>query len=59
MSNKKKKGLGFILSGVAFLIVGVFSIKGNVPPTLGQIFSIVGLVANALGIAFVYPDEAK
>ena len=59
MTAKKKKGIGFILSGVAFLIVGIFSIKGSVPPSLGQIFSIVGLVANAVGIAFVYPDEVK
>jgi len=57
MSTKKKKGLGLILSGAAFLVAGIFIIGSNIPSFLPQIFAIVALVTNALGIVFVYPDE--
>jgi len=57
MSTKKKKGLGLILTGAAFLVVGIFTIGSSVPHFLPQLFVIIGLIAKSLGIVFVYPDE--
>jgi len=58
MSDKKKKGVGLIASGVAFIIAGIFTgFAANAPAALPQIFAIVALVLNALGIAFVIPKD--
>lgn len=57
MTNKKKKGLGFIISGAAFIVVGAFVFKSSLPALLPQIFVAIGLVLKTFGITFVYPDE--
>lgn len=56
MSDKKKKGIGFIATGIAFIIAGIFTgFAESVPAALPQIFAILALVLNAIGIVFIIP----
>jgi len=58
MSPKKKKGIGFIATGLAFIVAGIFTgFANSVPPALPQIFSIVALVLGALGMPFIIPKD--
>jgi len=58
MSPKKKKGLGFMATGLAFIVAGIFTgFAANVPDALPQIFSIIALVLGALGMPFIIPKD--
>lgn len=59
MTVKKKRGIGLIASGVAFLVAGIFVINAGLPTVVPQIFSLIALVTNAIGIAFVYPNDKQ
>lgn len=57
MTARKKRGIGFFVSGAAFVGAGVimFAVT-QTPEWLGTVFQLVGLVAGALGFTVVFPD---
>ena len=58
MTDRKKKGIGFLISGVVFLGVGGVFIGMEVTPDwLAMVIQGVGLIANLLGFATVFPDR--
>lgn len=58
MTDRKKKGIGFLISGVVFLGVGGVFIGLDVTPDwLAMVIQGVGLIANLLGFATVFPDQ--
>lgn len=57
MTARKKKGIGFLVSGIAFLVGGGIFLGVDVTPDwLGTVFGIIGMVGNALGFGTVFPD---
>ena len=57
MTDRKKKGIGFLISGSVFLAIGgIFLGLEITPDWVGTVVGIVGLVANALGFSTVFPD---
>lgn len=57
MTDRKKKGIGFFVSGGLFIGVGaVFTFLAATPDWVVTVMSIIGLVANALGFKIVFPD---
>lgn len=58
MTTRKKKGIGFGVSGVAFLLLAVFNIWFEVTPDwVSVVLDIVAAIAGILGFRFVYPDK--
>jgi len=58
MTDRKKRGIGFLISGIVFVVFGgVFIGIPATPDWLGTAVGIVGLVANALGFVTVFPDN--
>ena len=59
LSARKKKGIGFLIGGVAFLAAGgVFIGLANTPDWLNLAFMIVGAIGNILGFTVVFPDTS-
>lgn len=59
MTDRKKKGIGFLISGAVFVAFGgVFIAIPATPDWLGTVVGIIGLVANALGFVTVFPDNS-
>lgn len=57
MTDRKKKGIGFLVSGSVFVALGgIFLALPVTPDWVGTVIGIVGLVANALGFTTVFPD---
>jgi len=57
MTDRKKKGIGFLISGVVFAGVGtIFMTMTVTPDWVGQVVMLVGVIANALGFKTVFPD---
>ena len=57
MTTRKKKGIGFVISGVVFLGVGgVFIGLDATPQWVALIVQAVGLLAGLLGFTTVFPD---
>lgn len=57
MTARKKKGIGFLISGAVFVVAGgVFLGMPVTPDWLGPVMGLVGLVANFLGFVVVFPD---
>jgi len=60
MTNRKKKGIGFLISGVVFAGVGVVFMATTVTPDwVGTVITLIGVVANALGFKTVFPDTEE
>lgn len=58
LTPRKKKGIGFLISGGVFVALGGVLIGlPTTPDWVGTIIGIVGLVANALGFTTVFPDN--
>lgn len=58
MDNRKKRGIGYMISGVVFLAVGGAMVGTDVTPEwLSLVVQGVGLIANMLGFATVFPDD--
>ena len=57
MTKRKKAGIGFGVSGLAFIVAAIvcFTADAN-PDWMNMIFGIVGTVAGALGFKTVFPD---
>jgi mannose/fructose/N-acetylgalactosamine-specific phosphotransferase system component IIC len=57
MTDRKKRGVGFGISGLAFLLAAVVSFVVEADPSwLVPLLTIVGMVAGALGFTTVFPD---
>lgn len=60
MSNRKKKGIGFFVSGALFIVAGYFAATTGVAPEwFGGLVSAVGLAAEYFGFSIVYPDTEE
>ncbi len=58
MTDRKKKGVGFLISGSVFLAVGGIFLGLEVTPDwVSTVIGIIGLVGNALGFKTVFPDN--
>lgn len=58
MTDRKKKGIGFLISAVAFGIAGSFLVFATQTPVwVAQALDIVAIVAAALGFVIVFPDK--
>jgi len=60
MTNRKKKGIGFGLSGVGFITAAVvfFFTEAN-PDWLQPALTVVGMVAGFFGFTTVFPDTEE
>ena len=60
MTDRKKKGVGFLISGIVFAGVGVAFISATATPEwIGTVIVLIGVVANALGFKTVFPDTEE
>ena len=57
MTDRKKKGIGFMISGSAFLVVGgIFTFAAATPDWVAGALALVGMVAQFFGFSTVFPD---
>ena len=57
MTDRKKKGIGFMVSGAVFAVAGVvFYSMPITPEWLAPAFGLIALVGNFLGFVIVFPD---
>ena len=57
MTARKKKGIGYIISGAIFVGVGgVFIGMETTPDFVSLIIQGVGMIASLLGFTTVFPD---
>jgi ABC-type uncharacterized transport system permease subunit len=57
MTDRKKRGVGYIISGVVFVGVGgvLFGTEAT-PEWVATVVQGIGLIANLLGFTTVFPD---
>lgn len=57
MKQRKRRGIGFLVSGALFVGVGVVMfVTESTPDIVPTILSIVGTVGEMIGFKIVYPD---
>ena len=57
MTNRKKKGIGFFISGAVFIVAGfIFSTMDVNPVWLNSAMILVGMIAEFFGFKTVFPD---
>jgi hypothetical protein len=57
MTDRKKKGIGFFVSGGVFVAAGaVFTFMSATPEWFVTTIQVIGIVAGALGFKLVFPD---
>lgn len=57
MTTRKKRGVGFFISGAAFIVGGAICFATQVTPGwFPTVISLVGLVAGFFGFQTVFPD---
>lgn len=57
MTSRQKKGIGFGVSGAAFIAAAIVMFTSAVTPDwLASIFNIAGVIAGALGFVIVTPN---
>lgn len=57
MTPRKKRGVGFFISGAAFIVGGFISFAFSEDPTwFATGISLVGLIASFFGFTTVFPD---
>ena len=55
---RKTWGLGMVVSGLLFLLVGIFAFTGvDVPDWFITVTAVAGSVLNVIGVAFVLPGS--
>lgn len=60
MSDKWKKALPFLLNGIFYLALGVFTVLGAVPPYFSGIVMTVGVLVNIwFGIKWNPPEPIE
>ena len=58
MTERKKKGIGYIISGVVFIGVGgILLSTATTPDWVALVVQGIGLLANLLGFSTVFPDK--
>lgn len=58
MSDRKKKGLGFLISGIVFAVVGVLLLATTSSPVwLPTVIAAIGAVGNLVGLILVLPSD--
>ena len=58
MTDRKKRGIGFFITGGLFVAAGiVYTFIAEDPSWFWQVVGIVGLVATSIGFVVVYPDK--
>lgn len=58
MTARKKKGVGFLISGIAFVVGGIITVSTvSTPAWFPVTLTVVGLVANFFGFVTVFPDN--
>lgn len=58
MTPRKKRGIGFLISGLLFLLVGgVLTWTTNSPEWVDVTLQVVGALANVFGFVIVFPDH--
>jgi hypothetical protein len=57
MTDRQKKGLGTIVSGIVCVVVGIVLMAATQTPDWVVVgVNVVGVVASALGLVFYKPD---
>jgi len=60
MTDRKKRGIGFGISGLAFLTAAIVSFAFEADPSwLVPAFQVVGMVSAFFSFVTVYPDVEK
>ena len=60
MTKRQKKGIGFGISGAAFVTAAVVILTTSATPDwLASIFNIAGIIAGALGFTIVTPNTEE
>ena len=55
--TRKDKGIGFLISGAAFILLGVINVVVEVTPEwVTVVLDVVALMAGYLGYRFVRPE---
>jgi ABC-type uncharacterized transport system permease subunit len=58
MTDRKKVGIGFLITSVIFAVVGGTFLATEVTPQwIALLIDGIGLVAGLLGFKVVYPDK--
>jgi len=58
MTDRKKKGIGFFITGAIFALFGGVFMATEVDPTwLGFVPVFVGVIASYFGFQVVFPDN--
>lgn len=57
LTDRKKKGLAFIVSGIVFVAAGaVLWFTQTTPPVVSLVIQIIGTVGNIVGLALTLPE---
>ena len=57
MTDRKKKGIGYFVSGAVFIVAGFIMVAMDANPAwLGSVAALLGLVAEFFGFKTVFPD---
>ena len=57
MTDRKKKGIGFFITGGVFLIAGfIYATMSADPSWFATAITLVGLIAEFFGFKTVFPD---
>lgn len=58
MTDRKKKGIGLLVSAAGFAVAGIVTLATGADPTwLPTVLSIVGAVAGIVGITVTLPGS--
>jgi hypothetical protein len=58
LTPRKKKGIGFFISGAAFIVGGALAFAASEDPSWWPTaISLVGMVASFFGFTTVFPDQ--
>lgn len=58
MTDRKKRGVGFFISGLTFIVGGFISFAFSEDPTwFATALGFVGLIATYFGFKVVFPDQ--
>jgi uncharacterized Tic20 family protein len=58
MNDRKKKGLGYFISGAVFIAVGiVLMVTTSTPGWVSTVLSGIGLIGNLVGFILVLPTD--
>lgn len=60
MSERKKKGLAYFISGAVFVAVGVILwVTNTTPAWVNTVLSGIGLIGNLVGFILVLPSDVS